>query len=264
MIKQVVSSCVPCILASRKRGKKEGELYPIPKGDIPLATNYVDHIGPMDATSKQYKHMFVVIDAFTKLVWYYPTKIVNVKEVLDRLHIHQEVFGNPSRIIADRDAAFTSNEFRDFCEEEGITLNHITTGVPRENGQVERIHQVIKEILTKMAIENPEKWYKNVSQVQRCLNNTFQRNIGMSPFELLIGTKMKQPSDVKFLDILYNELAEMFCEDREKLRKHAKQSILLAQMEQKRQNDKKTKQAQYYLVGDIVAIQKHNFRLRLN
>lgn len=141
--------------------------------------------------------MFVVVDGFTKFVWIYPTKTLNVKEVLDRLHIQQEVFGNPSRMITDLGGAFILDEFLDYCKEEGINLNHITTGVPRENGQVERIHQVIQEVLTKMSIEKPEKWYKNVSKVQRCLNSTFQRSIGMSPFELLMGTKMKQSTDLQ-------------------------------------------------------------------
>lgn len=54
-------------------------------------------------------------------------------------------------------------------------------------------------------------------------------------------------------------MAELFCEDSEELRKQAKTAILLAQMEQKKQHDKKTKPAQCYLVGDIVAIRKTQF-----
>ena len=47
-----VSCCLPCILAEKKKGKKEGELMPILKGNIPLVTYHVNHLGPMTATLK--------------------------------------------------------------------------------------------------------------------------------------------------------------------------------------------------------------------
>lgn len=67
LAKEVVECCVPCILATTKRGKKEGKLCPIPKRDVPLATFHVDHVGPMDATTKLYRYLLVVLDGFTKL-----------------------------------------------------------------------------------------------------------------------------------------------------------------------------------------------------
>ena len=42
-IEKVISCCIPCILAERKQGKKEGLLQPIPKGDRPLETYHIDH-----------------------------------------------------------------------------------------------------------------------------------------------------------------------------------------------------------------------------
>lgn len=259
LAKEVISCCVPCILSSHKRGKKEGELNPIPKGDVPLATYHIDHVGPMNETSKLYKYLLVVVDGFSKFTWIYPTKTTNTTEVLERMRMQQITFGNPDRIVADRGAAFTSNEFKKFCDDEKISLTHITTGVPRGNGQVERMHQVIVSLLTKMSVESPENWYKNVGQVQRCINSTFQRSIKMSPFELLVGTKMKQATDVAIMEMLEQELAEVYCDTREELRIQAKTAILAAQEEQKRQYGKKSKVARRYMVGDIVAIKKTQF-----
>lgn len=48
----------------------------------------------------------MVVDAFTKFVWIYPTKTTGASEVLDRLKIQQSVFGNPVRIIFDKGAAY--------------------------------------------------------------------------------------------------------------------------------------------------------------
>ncbi|KAA5585720.1 hypothetical protein F3G61_32640, partial [Pseudomonas aeruginosa] len=65
-IEKVISTCVPCLLASSKSGKKEGLLNPIEKGELPLDTLHCDHLGPLDATKKMYNYILTIIDGFTK------------------------------------------------------------------------------------------------------------------------------------------------------------------------------------------------------
>ncbi|XP_045500402.1 uncharacterized protein LOC123697879 isoform X2 [Colias croceus] len=43
-IKTNIDNCVECILNSNKRGKKEGFLHVIDKGDLPLSTYHIDHL----------------------------------------------------------------------------------------------------------------------------------------------------------------------------------------------------------------------------
>ena len=111
-LKEFVSYCIPCIISNRKGGKKEGELRPLPKGDRPLSTYHIDHVGPMIETRKAYRYIFVVIDSFSKFVWLYPNRTVSAKEVLKKLRAQQEIFGNSGRVISDRGTAFTSGEFQ--------------------------------------------------------------------------------------------------------------------------------------------------------
>ncbi|GFS58341.1 transposon Tf2-9 polyprotein [Trichonephila clavipes] len=54
LAQQVIANCVPCILANRKSGKREGFLNPIPKDETPLHTYHVDFIGPLESTNKNY------------------------------------------------------------------------------------------------------------------------------------------------------------------------------------------------------------------
>lgn len=65
-VAEVVNNCVSCILANRKEGKKEGLLNPIEKGDTPLKTYHIDHLGPLESMAKSYKPILLVIDAFSK------------------------------------------------------------------------------------------------------------------------------------------------------------------------------------------------------
>lgn len=61
-VEEYISTCIPCLLASRKEGKQEGYLNPIEKGDTPLHTLHIDHIGPLTETRKQYNYILTVIE----------------------------------------------------------------------------------------------------------------------------------------------------------------------------------------------------------
>ncbi|GBO39603.1 Transposon Tf2-9 polyprotein [Araneus ventricosus] len=186
-VQNVIFNCVPCILTNKKSGKKDGFLNPIPKEDVPLSTYHVDFIGPLPSTNKKYQHILTIVDAFTKFTWLYPVKSTSAEDALDKLKVQQKTFGNPKRIIRDRGSAFTSKAFGDYCTNENIQHFQITTGVPRGNGQVERIHRTLIPVLTKLSIADLTKWFKFVDPLQRILNSTFKRSTKWSPFELLIG-----------------------------------------------------------------------------
>ena len=72
-IEKYVANGVICILVNHKSGKQESILHPIEKEETPLHTYHIDHLGPLESTHKNYKHIFAVIDVFTKFVWFYPT-----------------------------------------------------------------------------------------------------------------------------------------------------------------------------------------------
>lgn len=57
-IQKVISNCIKCVLAERKREKPERLLSPIDKGDTSLDTYYVDHLGPIPSSRKDYKHFY--------------------------------------------------------------------------------------------------------------------------------------------------------------------------------------------------------------
>ncbi|GFV17557.1 transposon Tf2-6 polyprotein [Trichonephila clavipes] len=262
-IENVIKNCVECILVNKKRGKGEGFLNPIPKEDLPLSTYHVDFIGPLPTTNKNYNHIFTVIDAFTKFTWLYPTKSTTAQEAIERLKLQQKTFGNPSRVISDKGGAFRSKEFEDYCADEQISNVQITTGVPRGNGQVERIHEVLIPVLTKMSIEDPTKWFKHVDSLQRVLNSVPSRSTKYSPFELLIGVKMKNPEDVMIRNLLEEESQEQLFQHRDNLRREAKQNILKIQEENRRTYNRKRKEAHLYKKGDLVAIMRTQFGNKL-
>ena len=101
------------------------------------------------------------------------------------------VFGNPKRLFSNRGPAFFSKEFKDYCESEKNEIIPITTGIPRGNGQVERLHATIIPILSKLSKNDPNKWYKHVEAVQKTINAETSRSTEKTPFEIMTGLKMR-------------------------------------------------------------------------
>lgn len=53
-VAEFISNCIECITHNRKLGKQEDYLHCIDKGDKPLTTLHVDHLGSLDITAKKY------------------------------------------------------------------------------------------------------------------------------------------------------------------------------------------------------------------
>ncbi|GFX69912.1 retrovirus-related Pol polyprotein from transposon 17.6 [Trichonephila clavipes] len=142
----------------------------------------------------------------------------------------------------DRGSAFTSKLFNDYCDE-NIQHLQIATGVPRGNGQVERIHRTLIPVLTKLSLDDSTKWYKYVDRLQRILNSTISRSTKWTPFELLVGIKMRNKEDILIKDLLLEEMAKELLEQREFLRNDAKKNIETLQFENRKTYNRRRKKA---------------------
>lgn len=258
-IERCIANCIPCILIDRKRGKTEGYLHPLYKGERPLNTYHIDHLGPLESTNKNYKHILVVVDAFSKFTWLYPTKTTTAREVINKLNLQKSIFGNPQLIISDRGTAFTAEEFSSYCEKEGIKHHCITTGLPRANGQVERVNSTIIPVLSKLSINDPTKWYQHVGRVQQVLNSSYHRSIGTSPFELMTGVKMRDQTSNHIKQLIEDEIVKNFDEQRDELRKNARKQISKVQQENQKTYNLRRRRARRYQINDVVAIKRTQF-----
>ena len=231
-------------------------MHPISKEAEPLHTYHVDHLGPLETTSKQYKHIFAIIDAFTKFCWLHPTKSTTSKEAIAKLNAQSLVFGNPFQIVSDRGTAFTSDEFRAYCEAEEIKHVTITTGLPRANGQVERLDSIIVSVLSKLCVDDPSKWYRHIERVQRIINSTYCRSTNTTPLQLLTAVKMLTKDDILIKQLIDEEMVNGYNQKRQDLRENAKQSILKLQEENRRGYNLRRKPAVKYKVGSLVAVKR--------
>lgn len=258
-IDAIVNNCITCILATRKNGKKDGWLHPLDKHDSPLHTYHIDHLGPLTETKKKYNYILLVVDGFTKFTWLHPTKSTKCAEAIEKLRSQQTTFGNPRRIIADKGSAFIAKEFETYCTEEDINLHLVTTATPRGNGQAERMNRTIIPTLTKLAIDEPTKWFKFVPHLQRAINSAVTRTTKTTPFRLMFGIDMKNNELASVTQVIQDELINSFDADRSQMREMAACNILKVQDENQRTYNKNRKDPQLYTVGDLVAIEQTQY-----
>lgn len=251
-----IQNCLDCILANKRLGKQEGWLRPTEKGNTPLDVYHIDHLGPLASTKKNFKHILVIVDGFSKFVWLYATRSTTTAEVVTILRKQSMLFGNPRKIISDRGTAFTSNDFDTYCKDEGIEHSLITTGIPRGNGQVERINRTLISVLTKLTAPKSEEWYRYLSIAQQCLNSVPNRTVGTTPFQILFGTCMRLKEIVEVRELIEKEWMVLFHENREELRENARQTIAKVQQENVRTFNKRRKTPTLYRERDLVAIKR--------
>jgi len=84
-VKEYIQNCLRCIEFSPPSGRAEGFLHSIPKKKVPFATNHIDHFGPLEKTGKGYRHLLIIVDAFTKFIRIYPCKSTTTDESIKYL-----------------------------------------------------------------------------------------------------------------------------------------------------------------------------------
>lgn len=137
---------------------------------------------------------------------------------------------------------------------EDIKHSLILTGVPGGNGQVERLNRTLTPLLTKLCAPKPGDWYKYLVVAQQYLNAVLHRSIGVSPFRLLVGVDPRVRDDSNIKSLLQNKQTAIFQDDRDDLRRQARESTEKVQRENRRQYNKTRREAFRYCEGDLVAI----------
>lgn len=252
-VKKYIRNCLNCIYYKNKGGPKEGELYPLPKYAQPFHTLHMDHIGPFVKTSKNNRYLLVIVDSFTKFVFISAVRNTETNCVIKELDHISKIFGNPRRMITDAGSAFTSHNFKDYCKEKNIRLHTVATGMPRANGQVERVNKTILESMKAMGASlTDNKWDQCIKTLQQAINSTFHKTIKAVPSEVLFGYRLRTDSD-KLAPTEHDNDTEHIT-DMTKLRKWVDDNIKISAESQKQRFDSTRTKAKQYGEGDLVLI----------
>ena len=69
-------------------------------------------------------------------------------------------------------------------------LSFSTAYHPQSSGQVERVNQILEDMLRACVISFGKKWENSLPFAEFAYNNSFQSSLNMAPFEFLLWTTM--------------------------------------------------------------------------
>lgn len=249
-VKKYITDCLKCIEFSPDSGKSEGYLHPIPKDNLPFHTIHIDHLGPLEKTGQNFKHIFLIVDGFSKFIRLYPCKSTTSEEVLKHLDDYFRAYSRPKRIVSDRGSCFTSSKFTTTLKEADIQHVLIAVGTPRANGQAERINRLIVPMIAK-ATTDVNKWNRVLHSVEYAVNNTMCRSTNTTPSMLLFGVSQNGENNDKLREILQANRVER---DLPSIRQQASDAIEMLQKENTQAYNKRRKVPSTYKEGDYVMI----------
>jgi hypothetical protein len=129
--------------------KKKYELHkPLPIPDGPFESNSMEFMMCLPLWEKK-DVILVVVDRFSKLVKFGPTKMIATTTKTTTLFFNMSVrhHGMPEIIVNDQNAKFTL-EFWTFLMKKAETkLQFSTTFHPQTNGQAERVNRILNQYL---------------------------------------------------------------------------------------------------------------------
>lgn len=160
---------------------------------------HADLCGPISPeTLSHNRYIFVIIDDHTRYMWSILLKEKNEafeKFKTFKLLIEKENGKEIATLRTDRGGEFTSNEFQEFCNKEGIKRHLTVPYTPQQNGVVERRNHTLMEmtrsLLKAMKVPN-YMWGEAVRHATYLINRVPTRALkNQTPYECL---KNRKPS----------------------------------------------------------------------
>ena len=159
MVADHVQACDTC-QKSKKTGKKYGTLPEKKVESQPWETLHIDMYGPKtirrtngDVLQFQVVTMIDPVTGWFEMVSYDDGSAETIANLVEMTWLMR--YPRPSKIIADRGGAFTGHFFKNTMRNDfGIEVRYASTANPQANAIVERIHQVIGNMLRALGLED--------------------------------------------------------------------------------------------------------------
>jgi hypothetical protein len=155
----------------------------------------MDFIVGLPTTQSGYDSIWVIIVHFLKVAHFIPVKTTYKGAKLVELYITRIVclHGVPKKIVSNKGTQFMSRFCEKLYETMHTRLNISSAYHPQTDGQTESVNQILEDMLRACALKDSKSWDKCLSYAEFFYNNSYQKSLKMSPFEVLYGRKCQTP-----------------------------------------------------------------------
>jgi transposase InsO family protein len=191
-VKGYVRSCQACARSKATRHKRFGVYtpLPVPKGPwTDLTLDFITELPKGTYQGQSYDSILVVVDRFTKMSHYIPTRSTMKASDLAEVFLREiiRLHGVPESIVSDRGTLFTSEFWSTFCYYLGVKRKLSTAFHPQTDRQTERQNQTLEQYLRVYSNYEQDNWARLLPQAEFAYNNSEHQGIGTTPFCMAYG-----------------------------------------------------------------------------
>uniref|UniRef100_A0A2N9GB76 RNA-directed DNA polymerase n=1 Tax=Fagus sylvatica TaxID=28930 RepID=A0A2N9GB76_FAGSY len=226
-VAKIIGHCRQCQLAKHRK-QNVGLYTPLLVPDRPWQDVSMDFVLGLPRTLKKHDSIFVVVDRFSKMAHFIPCSKTSDASKIAQLYFDEivKLYGLPKTIVSDRDVKFMSYFWKTL-----VALSWCLMG------------------------DHARTWDSILPIAQFAYNNSVNRTIGMSPFEVVHGYKARKPLDLLPMSpqVRMSESAEAFARHVHDLHKDISNRIHSSNTRYKVQADSRRRHLEF-AVGDYVMI----------
>jgi hypothetical protein len=196
-VAKIIDQCRKCQLAKHRK-QNTGLYTPLPVPNCPWEDISMDFVLGLPRILRKHDSIFVVVDRFSKMAHFIPcSKTSNASKVSNLVFAEiVKLYGLPKTIVSDRDVRFMSYFWKTLWHLLGTKLKFSAAYHPQTDGQTEVVNRSLGNLLRCLVGENGQTWDTILPIAQFVYNNSVNRSIGMSPFEVVHGYKPRRPLDL--------------------------------------------------------------------
>lgn len=190
-VAKYVRNCTICLSTKPEQKKPAGlMLSQVPTVTRPWQLVSVDIVGPLPRSSNGNSYILSVCDCFSKYVLLFPLRSVtapNVTKLIEEQVIL--IYGAPNKIISDNGVQFKSRLYKDMLDKYDIKPSYTANYHPQCN-PVERIHRVVKTMLTSYVSDNQRQWDKYIARIGWAIRSCKHDVTGETPNFINFGREV--------------------------------------------------------------------------
>jgi hypothetical protein len=149
----------------------------------------MDSIGPLDADTRGYKYILVLIDCMSRYVELFPTRTVSAEECAEKLLEFYGRNGAPEELLSDNNKEFVNKIVDTFLKYTGTRPAHSIPYSHEDNAIVERIIEEVRRHLAafRLDFDPTMAWSVQLPLVQYILNTHINSATGVKPQDIKFG-----------------------------------------------------------------------------
>ena len=153
----------------------------------PMEKLFVDFVGPLVRSKRGNFAILVVVDAFSKFVFFYPVRRITAQGVLDCLErSFFPAYGTPKCVVTDNARVFCCRLFRDLCFRWGV--KHLTTTPYYPQASLaERVNRNFKSALKTFHHSSQKIWDEDLPWISTVFNTATHDSTQATPDALFLG-----------------------------------------------------------------------------